>query len=163
MRADDKERLRTAFERLSPQTVTQRFFHPIRELSSAELRAVTEPDFRDQVALAMTVVDEAGERLIAEGRFVRIASVPDCAEVGLTVADEYQHRGAGTLLLRHLVALARSIGIRKLIADVLEGNEAMIELVASSRLPVRQTAEHGICRVVLELEQSERIVNDRPM
>jgi hypothetical protein len=73
IRPDDKERLRIAFERLSPGTVYRRFFHPRKALTTEDLRMLTELDFRDHVSLVVTVDEESGERLIAVGRFVRLA------------------------------------------------------------------------------------------
>jgi L-amino acid N-acyltransferase YncA len=151
IRPDDKERLRIAFERLSPGTVYRRFFHPKRALSSEELRMLTELDFRDHVALAVTVDEQICERLIAVGRFVRVASAPKRAELALTVADEYQHRGAGTLLLQHLAGVARRSGVRELVAHVLDENREMLEVIQNLDLPVQRTTEDDVHRVVVSL------------
>ena len=154
VRADDKERLRLAFERLSAATVYRRFFHPKKGLTSEELRMVTELDFRDHVSLAVTVQEQCGERFVAVGRFVRIAAAADRAELALTVVDEYQHRGAGTLLVHQLVAVARRMGGRELVALVLDENQDMLELLQSLNLPVQRTIEDGVQRVVLDLGAS---------
>lgn len=152
IRPDDKERLRIAFGRLSPRSVYQRFFHPINDLTPDALRHLTEIDFRDHVGLVLTVGEDADERLIAIGRFVRVASARTCAELAVTVADEYQQRGAGTLLLGHLIGVARSVGVRELVAHVLDDNREMIEVLENSKLPLRQRFEDGIRRVVLSLD-----------
>jgi hypothetical protein len=60
------------------------------------------------------------------------------AEVGFAVADEYQHRGAATLLLQQLVSVARCAGIREFGAQLLDGNVAMIRVLENSRRPLRQ-------------------------
>ena len=152
IRADDKERMRIAFERLSPQTVYKRFFHHMTDLTPGALREATELDFRDHVGLALTVRDETNERLIALGQFVRVAPGADCAEVAFVVADDYQRRGAATLLLQHLVRLAQSLGIRELLALVLEDNRDMLEVLENSKLPLRQSFEGGVRRIVLSLD-----------
>jgi RimJ/RimL family protein N-acetyltransferase len=150
MRPDDKERLRIAFERLSPRSVYQRFFHPVTALTPDELRRLTELDFRDHVGLVLSVEDEAGERLIAVARFVRVAC-RERAEFAITVADDYQNRGAGTLLLQRLVDIARAGDVREFVADVLEDNREMLAVIRSTKLPCRQTFEDGVCRVVVSL------------
>jgi len=152
IRGEDKERMRVAFDRLSPQTVYKRFFHHLMDLTPGALREATELDFHDHVGLALTVGEGTGEKLIALGEFVRVTRGAGCAEVAFIVADEYQHRGAATLLLQHLVQVARGLGLRELLADVLEDNREMLEVLEHSKLPLRQTAEHGIRRVVLSLE-----------
>jgi RimJ/RimL family protein N-acetyltransferase len=151
IRPDDKERLRIAFERLSPRSVYRRFFHPVTALTPAMLRQLTELDFRNHVGLVLSVEDEAGERLIAVARFVRVACRRDRAEFAITVADDYQNRGAATLLLQQLVRIARGGGVRELVAEVLEDNREMLELIRRSKLPCRQTSEDGVCRVVVSL------------
>lgn len=152
IRPDDKERLRIAFKRLSPQSVYQRFFNPTTELTSGDLRQLTELDFRDHVGLVLTVEEETGERLIAVARFVRVAPGADRAELGFTVADEYRNRGAATLLLRELVALARGRGVREFVAQMLEANVEMLRVFQNSKLPLRQRLEHGIRHVVLRVD-----------
>ena len=152
IRPDDKVRMRNAFERLSPQTVYRRFFHYLKALGSGALREATELDFHDQVGLALTVGEGTGERLIAVGKFVRVTPGADCAEMAFVVADDYQGRGAATLLLQHLLHAARGLGIRELIALVLEDNREMLELLENSKLPLRQTVERGVRRVLLSLE-----------
>lgn len=151
IRPDDKERLRIAFERLSPRSVYRRFFHPVTALTPAMLRQLTELDFRNHVGLVLSVEDEAGERLIAVARFVRVACRRDRAEFAITVADDYQNRGAATLLLQQLVRIARGGGVRELVAEILEDNREMLELIRRSKLPCRQTFEDGVCRVVVSL------------
>ena len=152
IRPDDKERLRVAFERLSARSVYRRFLHPVTALTSSDLRYLTELDFRDHVGLAVTVENENGETLIAVGRFIRVAPDADRAEVAFTVADDYQHRGAATLLLQQLVGLARERGIREFVASMLDDNQDMLDILAHSGLPLRQNIERGVRRVVLSIE-----------
>lgn len=151
IRPDDKDRLRIAFERLSPRSVYQRFLHPVRGLTFDDLRNLTELDFCNHVGLVASVEEQTGERLIAVGRFVRVAPGADIAELGFAVADEYQHRGAATLLLHHLVDMARRGGVREFVALVLEDNRQMLEVFEHSNLPLRQSFEDGACRVALSI------------
>ena len=154
IRPDDKEQLRTGFSRLSPRSVRQRFFHPVSDLTSDALRRLTEIDFRDHVGIVLTVGAGRDERVIAVGRYVRPASGGDLAEVAFTVADDYQDRGAATLLLRELVAIARKRGIRTFVGLVLDDNRPMLEVFRRSRLPLREALpdDDGVRRVDLNLE-----------
>jgi GNAT superfamily N-acetyltransferase len=154
IRPDDKERLSIAFARLSARSVRQRFFHPVNELTADELQRLTEIDFRDHVGIVLTVGAGSDERLIAVGRYVRVVSGAELAEVAFTVADDYQHRGATTLLLRELVAIARERGVRNFVALVLNDNRPMLEIFRRSKLPLRESLVDGdgVRRVVLNLE-----------
>ena len=53
----------------------------------------------------------------------------EAAEVAVTVADEWQHRGVGTLLLRRLVVLAESHGIDHFTALCFATNADMLLLL----------------------------------
>ena len=52
---------------------------------------------------------------------------PRAAEVGITVLDDYQRQGAGTLLFRALAEMAIESGIRRFVGVVRAGNRAALE------------------------------------
>jgi ribosomal protein S18 acetylase RimI-like enzyme len=72
------------------------------------------------------------------------------------VVDDYQHRGAATLLLRELIAFARQSGIRKFLALVLPDNLAMLEVFRRSKEPTTVSLVDGLRRVVLSLDVTEK-------
>lgn len=149
---DDKELLRIAFERLSTRSIYHRFFQSLTELTPDDLRRLTELDFHDHVGLVMTIEEEAGERLIAVARFVRVAQGADRAELAFAVADEYQNRGAATLLLQDLAAMARNCGIRVFVAQTLGDNPAMLRVFQNTKLPFRQRIDGGIRSIELSID-----------
>ena len=61
----------------------------------------------------------AGGEPIGIARLVR---EDDTAEVAFAVADAWQSRGVGTLLVERLAADARAAGIRRFVADVAPDN-----------------------------------------
>lgn len=154
IRRDDKARLQVAFAHLSPRTVYQRFFHLVSELTVEDLRRLTEVDFRDHVCIVLTVGAGRDERLIAMGRYVRADSGGDSAEVAFTVLDEYQGRGAASLLLRELVGIARNHRVRRFVALVLPDNRQMLEVFRHSKLPLQESFVDGVRRVILTLDRA---------
>jgi RimJ/RimL family protein N-acetyltransferase len=60
--------------------------------------------------------------VVADARFIRDEGDPASAEVALTVADAYQGRGIGTLLLGALAVAARVDGVKRFHARVLADN-----------------------------------------
>lgn len=152
IRPDDRDTLGAAFARLSERTVYHRFFQTKTELTTGELTYLTELDFRDHVGLFVLNGDRASRELMGVGRFVRIhGGVADRAEVALTVGDVYQGRGVGTLLVRHLLLLAREVGIRWLEADVLPGNGAMLHLFERSGVGWSERSGGRVVHVTLDL------------
>jgi GNAT superfamily N-acetyltransferase len=126
----DKDLIRKGFERLSPASRYRRFLAPVEELSEAELVYLTEIDYVDHFAWAATRADRPEEGL-GVARYIRLKEQPEIAEAAVTVIDDYQGRGLGTLLLALLGAAAFIAGIRFFRAYVLADNIPMRELLDS--------------------------------
>jgi RimJ/RimL family protein N-acetyltransferase len=152
IRADDKRMLTDGLRRLSDESVHRRFLTPKRSFSRTELRYLTEVDGRDHVALVAEHPSGPARRLIAVARFVRLAEDPDAAEVAITVADDWQGRGLGSLLSEQLAHSARNRGIRRFTATMAADN------VPAHRLMARLTDElqqhhvgSGVDELVLDI------------
>jgi GNAT superfamily N-acetyltransferase len=95
-------------------------------LGAKTLRYLTEIDHHDHEAIV--ALDERGDAGIGVARYVRDPMRPECAEVAVTVVDEWQGRGLGTLLLDVLSVRARQEGIGIFTALMLARNEQMMDL-----------------------------------
>ncbi|WP_232785245.1 GNAT family N-acetyltransferase [Mycobacteroides chelonae] len=73
-----------------------------------------------------------GRRLIGIANYA--ISRATSAEVALVVAHADQHRGIGTMLLKHLAELALRNGITRFTADVLTENHALLVMLRELRL-----------------------------
>ena len=129
----DQELLQRGFERLSPESRYTRFLAPMPELSEAMVRYLVVVDHHDHEAIV--ALDETGEG-IGVVRYFRITGRRDAAEFAVTVIDDWQRRGLGTLLLEVISARAREEGITTLTALILASNQEMMELL-NSLGPVR--------------------------
>jgi len=123
----DKELLRRGFERLSPESRYRRFLAPMPELTEDMVRYLTEIDHHDHEA--MIALDEDTGEGIGVARYVRDPQRPEVAEVAVTVIDDWQGRGLGTLLLEMISARAREEGITTFTALMLATNEEMMDLL----------------------------------
>jgi RimJ/RimL family protein N-acetyltransferase len=139
VRPEDKELLLDGFSRLSEASRFRRFMSPVTELSDEQLRYLTEVDYFDHFAWA-AVLGDRPDVGIGVGRYIRIADEPDVAEVAITVVDEHQGKGLGTLLLGMLAATARLAGIGMFRAFVLEDNTAMRTLLEDLGVRARHDA-----------------------
>jgi GNAT superfamily N-acetyltransferase len=128
-RSSDKQLLLRGFERLSPESRYRRFLATMPELSEAMVRYLTEIDHHDHEALA--ALDEQTGEGIGVARYVRNPERPDVAEVAVTVIDEWQGKGLGTLLLEVLGARARAEGIRSFVALMLASNQEMMDVLTA--------------------------------
>jgi len=123
----DRDLLLRGFERLSPESRYRRFLVPTAELSESTIRYLTEIDHHDHEA--MIALDELSGEGIGVARYVRDPDHPDMAEVAVTVIDDWQNRGVGTLLLEVISARARAEGITRFTALMLATNREMMDLL----------------------------------
>lgn len=139
LRPVDAPVLANAFERLSAESRRLRFIGPKDSLSERELHYLTDVDGHRHEALAATDPN-TGEGL-GVARFIRLEDEPQVAEVAVTVVDEWQHRGLGTLLLEQLAERARSEGITHFSALIASENTPMLELLRSAGGEIEQVAD----------------------
>ena len=149
LRPTDREAMLTAVRRTSTQSLYRRFFTVRRHFSEAETAFFLNLDFANHVAL-VAVAEEDGKPVIAGGgRYIVIK--PGQAEVAFAVVDQFQGRGIGSTLLRHLSSLAREAGLQEFVAEVLPENAAMLKVFEKSGLEVTTRRESQTIHVVLKL------------
>jgi CRP-like cAMP-binding protein len=88
--------------------------------TEGRLAYLFEVDYVDHFVWVVT--DGVDGPVVADARFIRDEDDPSSAEVALIVADAYQGRGIGTLLLIALAVAARDDGIKRFHARVLSDN-----------------------------------------
>jgi len=124
---EDKDLLVEGFAHLSPQTRFRRFLGYMDKLRAPLLRYLTEIDYVDHFAwVGLDAESNAG---IGVARYVRMHDDLGAAEAAIVVVDEYQHRGAGTILLQLLGASALSNGITHFVGEALAENEPIRDLL----------------------------------
>ena len=143
VRPDDKGRFLEMFHNLEPESIYTRFFHAKKVLTDDDLKMITEVDFENVVALAVTIGPEGSETMIGGGRYVCLETQGACpeAEVAFTVEEDYQGQGMAGMLLKRLTAIAREKGVEQFTAEVLAQNPAMLAVFSHSGLPVKKKRE----------------------
>lgn len=113
-------------------------------------------DPRKQLTLIVTQSIGISETIIAVGSYV--ARDATTAEIGLAVADTYQGRGIGTLLLERLAVIAAANGICHFWAMTSFENQQMLEVFRASGFACRTRTEQGAVEVDLTLAPTEASV-----
>lgn len=126
----DKDNLRSAMARLSPDARYRRFMSTIAELSPERLRYLTEIDYEDHFALTALALDHEPPLGIGFARYIRDPDKHHVAEPAFTVVDAYQGRGLGSLLLERIMRDAVGNNITHFRATLLADNIPMKELFA---------------------------------
>lgn len=159
---EDRELLRHGFGRLSSETRFLRFMGRKPALSEEELKALTDLDGMDQLAIGAVRLDpEAGpSEGLGVARFVRSPDEPDVAEAAVTVVDAAQGRGLGSILLRRLAAAARERGVRRFGGEILVCNEPMRRLLADHAAATITEADDEVLRMLVELPSYSELMSD---
>jgi acyl-CoA synthetase (NDP forming)/GNAT superfamily N-acetyltransferase len=140
---DDFDAVKSMHEAMSPDNAYLRFFGLSRTAAADEARRTCLEGGPGHVALLA----------LADGVLAGCASyhvlrpsagqeegtrdgVGDVAEIAFAVADSMHHRGIATLLLEHLVSVARNRQVRAFTAETLTENTAMLRVFAEAGLPV---------------------------
>jgi GNAT superfamily N-acetyltransferase len=136
IRPQDAGRLQAYMRSLSGPTRRNRFLGAVSELAPTELDRLTHMNRPGELALIAFAGTDGEAPMVAEAIQVIAAESQRC-EIALSVADAWQRKGLGTLLLRNLECRARVLGARYLMGDVLRTNDAMKGLARKEGFTIR--------------------------
>ncbi|MEQ6250747.1 GNAT family N-acetyltransferase [Sulfitobacter sp. HNIBRBA3233] len=120
----DRCLMQDGFTQLSPDSRVMRFLasHPV--LSEDELDTFTATNDDNHFAIGAL----SGGTPLATARYVRIGD-SDTAEIALTVIDDWQGRGLGTVLIDALIEAGKAAGITQFVALLQGSNQGMRKLL----------------------------------
>lgn len=76
---------------------------------------------------------------------------PGVAEAAVVVADAYQRRGLGTVLIRRLMSYARSHGITTWVAEINAENARMLRFIKRAGFPTTKRLESGSWQLWIDI------------
>ncbi|HZR47950.1 MAG TPA: GNAT family N-acetyltransferase [Streptosporangiaceae bacterium] len=146
----DFDAVKAMHEAMSPDNIYLRFFNISRLAAETEARRVCTDPPPGRVALLA----------LSDGEVIGVASYDvaagdKTAEVAFAVADHMHHKGIATLLLEHLVSIARTQQITALTAQTLAENWPMLHVFADAGLPVQRRTEQGVVEVRIPLPSDD--------
>ena len=152
-RADDRERLVTAFQGLDRQTIYTRYFSFRKGFSETEFKRLEQADFSRYMLLVATLGSGTEETIIAGASCVvtDAAGPAPTAELAFMVEEDYQRQGLASQMLTTIAGLARRRGIVRLEADVLAQNPAMLTVFKRCGWPMTTSHSGGVVHLVLDL------------
>lgn len=115
---------RRFIEALSPASRRFRFLDTMLSPSEALIVQMTHIDQEHDAAYVAVIDVDGSESEIGVARFYAAPTGHDC-EFAVTVADAWQMKGLGTLLVERLIEIARSRGITKMHSSDAADNAAM--------------------------------------
>ena len=134
---EDFDAVQAMHEAMAPDNIYLRFFSYSRRSAETEARRICRDRDPETPGNAALLALRDGE-LVGVASYAGLTGHPGQAEVAFAVADHMHHKGIATLLLEHLVSLARSRQITEFTAKTLTENTAMLKVFADAGLPVQR-------------------------
>ncbi len=147
----DLPELLALHDRASDRSIYLRYFSANREAARRYVAGLATPH-EGQHALGAF----AGDELLGLGVFDVIDETS--AEFAVLVADTVQHGGIGTLLLEHLIAEARGVGVRRLVAEVLASNSLMMQVIQDLGFSPTTHITQGETHIEFALDVDDQVV-----
>ncbi len=148
----DELRMKDILYALSQETLYYRFMTHSRHFGHEQIKNFDYIDHRKDVAVVGTLPAAHGEEIIAVGRYF-LNERTNQAEVAFVVRDEWQNRGIGTFLFRHLVRIAKRNGISGFSAEVLRGNSRMQAIFLNSGFDVKSNLEDDVYSIRIDFSK----------
>jgi acyl-CoA synthetase (NDP forming)/GNAT superfamily N-acetyltransferase len=148
-RPDDARAVQAMHAAMSADNFYLRFFSLSPRSAETEARRVCREPGPDHAALLAWL----GSRLVGVASYEMAG--PGTAEVAFAVPDDLHGRGIATLLLEHLVSIARERGLHAFTAETLADNTAMLAVFSGAGLPVRRRSSDGIVELTFPLPEGE--------
>jgi len=138
MRPDDDKALLGLLTSLSEESLWFRFFGPTQ---GAALAAEAHRETTLEDTFGLLALSGPEERVVGHAFYAGIDA--HRAEVAFTIANDFQGRGLGSILLCQLAEVAQANDIQMFEAEVVAANHAMLHVFRESGFPIEVSAEAG--------------------
>jgi len=143
MHPTDEPRLTGLFHALSKETMYYRFMSQMKTVPKKEIQNFVFINHRTDVAIVATVPEAYGDEIVAIGRYY-LDEKSNLAEIAFVVRDEWQNKGIGLGLFKHLSFIAKRNGINGFTAEVLPDNRPMQSVINKSEFKVTSNPKRDI-------------------
>ncbi|MGZ5113153.1 MAG: bifunctional acetate--CoA ligase family protein/GNAT family N-acetyltransferase [Usitatibacter sp.] len=147
IRPEDAELEKEFIAGLSPETMHLRFLSALRTLTPQMLARFTQVDYDRDMAFVALIEVAGREREIGVCRYATLPDAESC-EYAIVVADEWQGKGLGRIMMRRLIEVAQARGLKSMVGFVLASNEPMLRLCAELGFVAAIDAEDPMVRHV---------------
>lgn len=150
LRSDDREREIAFMASLSERTRYLRLLTPLKYLPPHLLDQLMDVDYDRRMAFVATVIKDGIEIFAGIARYGQSLDATT-AELGVTVADEWQKRGIASMLIRQVLRFAKWRGFRRIEGLVLRENDRMLALARSAGFTVHYDANDHLVHIAYDL------------
>jgi acyl-CoA synthetase (NDP forming)/GNAT superfamily N-acetyltransferase len=148
--AEDLEAVRAMHAALTPENAYLRFFSMSPLNAEREAARVCRPPGPDHAALLAWLGGE-----LAGVASYEPTRKPAIGEIALAVPDHLHGRGIASLLLDHLVSIARQRHLTTFVAEILPENTPMLSMMTDAGLPIERKFVDGDIQLTCQLPVGE--------
>jgi len=154
IRSDDEALLLDLFNRLSKDTISFRFLADLKSLPGEWLHYFTRIDYAQDVAMVAVKEIESRERILGVCRVMRKPGSTR-GEIAVVVADNWQGKGIGKILLQRSIRISKELGIRVVWGIVSSENKRFLAMAEKLGFSSKLDAEAGLYEIEMILTATE--------
>ncbi len=152
IRPEDEPLIHGFLLHVTSQDFRMRFFAPMKEFPHAFIARLAQLDYAR--AMAFVAFDEATGELVGVVR-IHSDSIYENGEYAILLRSDLKGRGLGWALMQLIIEYAKSEGLKRISGQVLQENQAMLNMCRELGFAVKSDAtDYTVCDVTLELSKT---------
>ncbi len=148
----DERPLKEFFYSLPRDESYIRFLSIMKVFPHYDVARMVNIDYHKEMSIVGLMGDVEAERIICIGRYSWEDEETGTAEIDFLVHPDHGRKGIASFLIQHVAEIARSNGIRKLVAYITSGNEQVFGVFAKLGYVVEGSFREGAYEIRLLLD-----------
>jgi GNAT superfamily N-acetyltransferase len=151
----DEPRMREMFYKFSRETVYFRFFSYLNAMPHDKLKEFCNVDYEQEMAVVAMLPHAGEDELAGSARYV-LDPATGMAEYAVSVAEGWQNRGVGTVLLEYLIRIARKKGVKGFTGYIMDSNTRMYRLIHKLGYKIESKWEDSVYTLSFRLDREAK-------
>jgi acyl-CoA hydrolase/RimJ/RimL family protein N-acetyltransferase len=151
----DEPKMREMFYKFSRETVYFRFFSYLNAMPHDKLKEFCNVDYEQEMAVVAMLPHAGEDELAGSARYV-LDPATGMAEYAVSVAEGWQNRGVGTVLLEYLIRVARKKGVKGFTGYIMDSNTRMYRLIHKLGYKIESKWEDSVYTLSFRLDREAK-------
>jgi len=147
----DEPKMRELFYSFSKETVYYRFFSYLKAMPHERLKTFVNVDYENEMAVVAINRSGGEEELVGTAGYT-VDQSTGMAEYAISVADGWQNKGVGSVLLEYLVKVAKIKHVKGFVGYVLDSNTRAYRLLHKMGYKVESKWEDSVYTLSIKFE-----------
>jgi len=148
IKPEDELMEKEMFSNFSERTQRFRFFQLIKDISHEELIRYTQIDYDREIAI-IAEIEENGKKMMAGVVRLIADQYNETAEFAIVIADPWQNLGLGNKFTDYIHEIAKTRGIQKICANILETNHIMLHMFKSRGFSMKKAEDSYYAELII--------------